>query len=360
MSLDGPHAPALSNQLPFATSDVEGCGGHARVKSEDFEVEEIPAYSPSGEGEHLFLWVEKRDRSTHEVARLLADALGLGVGEVSSAGLKDRHAHTWQALCVPARVEGRVGAFEHPDVRVHWARRHSNKLRTGHLRGNHFRLRVRGVRAPERAGEVLGRLAALGLPNYFGEQRFGLRGDNAPRGRALLEQGGARGVSRFQRRLYLSAFQSHLFNLALAERLESGTLGRALAGDVLKKHPTGGEFLCELPEQEQPRVDAFEVGPAGPLFGPRMRASAGEVAEREAALLAREGIGPELFTRGGGETKGARRLYRVPVEGLQSAFEGEDLCLSFTLPAGSYATGVLRELLKPGAGQGRLEDTESR
>jgi len=353
MEADSGMAPlALGERvlLPYATAELPGCGGEFKSEPEDFEVEELPAYLPSGTGEHLFLWVEKRGHDTPWVARELSRALGIPEREVSYAGLKDRRAITRQLFCVPSKVEPRLSAFSQPDVRVLWAKRHGNKLRTGHLTGNRFRIRIRGVREVSAARAIVERLSAQGLPNYFGEQRFGVRGDNAELGKKLLlGERLPRRPDRFERKLFLSAFQSHLFNRALAERITEGTFDRALEGDVLRKRDTGGLFVCESPQMDQPRVDAFAVSPAGPLFGPKMVPAQGEVALREQALLAAEGVTASDFERGGGETEGGRRPYRIPLAVALEVAEaggGEDLWLSFELPKGSYATGVLRELLK--------------
>jgi tRNA pseudouridine13 synthase len=330
---------------------VPGCGGAFKLSPEDFEVEELPAYLPSGEGEHLFLWVEKRGRDTRELVRALAQAAGVPEGEVGAAGMKDRQAVTRQWLSVPARTEAKLAGFALEGVRVLHQARHGNKLRTGHLRGNRFRLRLRDVRDAGAARESFAQLVARGLPNYFGEQRFGRAGDNAEQGRKLLlGERLARRPDRFQRKLYLSAFQSRLFNAALAQRLQAGTFAAALLGDVLRKEETGGLFVCEAPEVDGPRVAAFEVSPAGPIFGPKMTRAAHAVAEAEAALLAAEGVSmDDLKQRGGGETEGSRRAYRVRLGAPALEPEGGDFWLTFELPRGSYATEVLHELLKDGS-----------
>ena len=340
---------APDSRRPRLTGDVPGCGGAFKLVPEDFEVEELPAYLPSGEGEHLYLWVEKRGRDTREVVKALALALEMDEGEVGVAGMKDRQAITRQLVSVPARHEARLGAFALEGVSVLWTKRHGNKLRTGHLRGNRFQLRLRGVTDVGAARESFARLVARGVPNYFGDQRFGREGDNADFGRLLvLGQRLPRRPDKFQRKLYLSAFQSRLFNRALVERLLAGTFDQALLGDVLRKEDSGGLFVCEAPEVDGPRVAAFEVSPAGPLFGPRMTAAAAGVAEAEARLLVEEGVTLADFQRGGDETQGARRPYRVLLGGASLEQEGEDLRLTFELPKGAYATEVLHELLKDG------------
>lgn len=334
--------------LSFLTHAVPGCGGVFKASPEDFEVEERPAYEPSGEGEHLFLWVEKRGRSTQDVAKALARALGLQERDVSWAGLKDRQAVTRQYFSFPAKkAEALVPTLALPGVTVLSAKRHRNKLKTGHLKGNRFRLVLREVRDVGAAAAALDELRARGVPNYFGEQRFGLGGDNAAKGKAILLAGG-RHRDRFERKLFLSAYQSDLFNRVLARRLDAGTFTTALVGDVLKKHATGGEFVCEAPDVDQPRVDAFEVSPTGPLFGPEMRAPGGEVAAAEAQVLADDGVTAELFRAGGGETLGARRLLRIPLAASLDDAGGGVVRLELELPAGSYATVVLRELFKDG------------
>jgi tRNA pseudouridine13 synthase len=337
----------MSDALPRLTADVPGCGGAFKLVPEDFEVEELPAYQPSGEGEHLYLWVEKRGRDTREVVKALASALGVDEGDVGVAGMKDRQAITRQLISLPARAEARLPEFSLEGVSVLWSRRHGNKLRTGHLRGNRFRLRLRGVKDVGAARESFTRLASRGVPNYFGEQRFGREGDNADFGRLLvLGQRLPRRPDKFQRKLYLSAFQSRLFNRALVDRLCAGTFDTALLGDVLRKEDSGGLFVCEAPEVDVPRVAAFEVSPAGPLFGPKMTAAAHAVAEAEAKLLADEGVTLDDFRRGGDETQGGRRPYRVRLANASLEVEGEDVVLTFELPKGSYATEVLHELLK--------------
>ncbi|MGV3625323.1 MAG: tRNA pseudouridine(13) synthase TruD [Archangium sp.] len=336
------------SSLPFLTAAVPGCGGLFKATPEDFEVEELPAYEPSGEKEceHLFLWIEKRGHSTQEVARALARHCGFPEKDISWAGLKDRHAVTRQYLCAPARfVEPKLDAFSMPGVTVLRATRHRNKLKGGHLHGNRFIITMRGVADVASAQASLDQLVKLGIPNYFGEQRFGLGGDNAVKGKQILLAGG-RHRDRFERKLFLSAYQSELFNRVLARRLTDGTYAKALKGDVLKKVPTGGEFVCAEPEVDQPRVDAFEVSPTGPIFGPEMRRPEADVDALESQVLVEEGIERTLFDKGGNETSGVRRPLRVPLALEEVKADGDVLRLRFTLPAGSYATVLLRELLK--------------
>ncbi|HOX45167.1 MAG TPA: tRNA pseudouridine(13) synthase TruD [Myxococcota bacterium] len=321
--------------------------GMLRTEPEDFEVEELPAYPLSGEGEHLFLWLEKRLRTTDQVVRDLAAGLGVSADEIGSAGLKDRRAVTRQWLSVPARAAERLAGLELAGARVLESRRHGNKLRTGHLRGNRFRLLVRGV-DPGQAPELTARAEELrrrGAPNYFGPQRFGRGLANEAEGRAVLAGRGRR-HDRRGLRFVLNAAQAALFNDLLARRLRADLLSRVLEGDLLLKADSGGQFLCCAPAEDQPRADRFEVHPTGPMFGPKMRAPQGVPASMEAEVLSAAGIGPETFQRFAKLTQGTRRSLRLALPDLELSFEPAGLRLAFSLPAGAYATVVLRELLQ--------------
>ena len=330
------------------TAPLPGTGGRLRTTPDDFEVEEIPAYLPSGQGEHLFLWIEKVGLDTPEAAARIASALGLRADDVSWAGLKDRMARTRQWLSVPARAEPALELLATaPDLRVLQHARHENKLRAGHLRGNRFRIRIRDAERPEAVGPVLERLAAQGLPNAFGEQRFG-RGDTALRGRALvLGERLPRRPNAFERKLYVSAYQALLFNRLLEHRLHAGTLRRALAGDLMRKTDSGGLFVCREPPVDQPRVERGEIAPTGPVFGWKMERPEGEVDAAEQAVLAAEALRLDGFRRLGSIAQGARRAYAVPVNDVRWSIDGSSVELAFTLPAGSYATVLLDEVMKP-------------
>ena len=335
--------------MPLLTPDLPGTSGLVRVALEDFYVEELPLYEPTGEGEHLYLTVEKRGRTTQEVAREIAHRLGAREGDVGTAGLKDKRALAVQRISVLSRASPEEAAsISGNGFRVLAAARHANKLRPGHLRGNRFRVIVRGVAADglTRARAICARLREIGAANLFGAQRFGKFGDNADLGRAiLLREKIVR--DRFLRRLALSALQSELFNRCLAARIADGLFERALLGDVLRKRATGGLFRCEDPAADSARVVAGEIDPAGPLPGHSIFAAQGEALAREKAVLAEAQIEESWFAAGGEEMEGARRAYRIAVEELSVAPAGEAaLLLSFALPKGSYAVSVLREVVK--------------
>ena len=339
--------------VPLLCADLPGTGGLTRVAEEDFRVEELPLYEPVGAGEHLYLTVEKISRTTPEVAGELAQALGARERDVGTAGLKDKRGVTVQRMSVAARLAPEEALqLAGRGWRVLAAARHGNKLRPGHLRGNRFRIVVRGVSAGAlaHAETICARLREQGAANLFGPQRFGKFGDNAELGRRILlrdpaAQKAAR--DRFLRRMALSALQSELFNRCLAARLADGLFGTAIDGDVLKKRATGGLFVCTDPGADAPRVAALEIDPAGPLPGHSLFEARGEALRREQAVLAGSGVDPAWFAAGGQEMEGARRPYRIPVEELRVEPAGADaLVLTFALPKGSYAIAVLREVTR--------------
>ena len=334
---------------PLLTADLPGIGGLIKHLPEDFEVEEIPAYPPSGSGNFLYLWIEKRDLGAEYFARQVARRLGIAVAEVGTAGLKDRRAVTRQMVSVPEGVADRLEALNGEGIRLLEVGRHGNKLRPGHLHGNRFRILIREVEASAEArlAPLLERINHHGLPNYYGPQRFGRDGETLKIGLALLRQETERRVKNpFLRKLALSAAQSALFNHYLGRRLSDGLMRRVLAGDVLAKWPKGGMFVVEDLAGEQARFDAREVVHAGPMFGRKTFAARDEAAAREAAVLAEAGLTPAAFAGFGKLLQGTRRHNLVYAEDLAAVRQPEGVRLSFTLPAGSYATVLLREITK--------------
>nr|WP_221269813.1 tRNA pseudouridine(13) synthase TruD [Deinococcus budaensis] len=325
-----------------ALTDTPGTGGRLRSAAQDFRVEEVPAYPLSGEGEHLYLHLEKTGHTTAHVLRELCAHLGVRDRDVGVAGLKDRHAVTTQWISVPAKYEAGAAAFALEGVRVLEATRHGNKLGLGHLRGNRFVVRVRGAAgSADRAAATLALLTAQGVPNYFGPQRFGLSGLNAEEGLRVL-----RGESRLRdprvRRFLTTSVQSLIFNRFLSLRLERGLFDRLLAGDMAKKHDTGGVFLVEDAGAETPRAQRGEVSATGTLFGKKAKPLTLDAGELEREALAAFGLSPEVFA----SRRGDRRLTRIFPEGAEVHPEEDGYTVAFTLPKGSFATSVLRELMK--------------
>jgi len=321
----------------------------ARLRSqpEDFRVDEIFLYRPTGAGDHTFLHVEKRLCTTEDVARALARFAGVKARDVGYAGRKDRVAVATQWFSVPGLDPLRARDFAPPGVRVLDAARHPHKLRTGQLRGNRFRLVVRdvGVRACAAAAERLERSQRVGMPNRFGEQRFGRDGENVERAKRLLR--GERAVAdRRAARFLISALQAAVFNAALAAR--ETPLDELELGEIAMVHASGGCFVVEDLAREAPRAAAFEISATGPIFGKRLLEPRGAAAERERAALEQFEVFPrDLQLPPGIRLRGARRPLRVrPGDATAEPIDGA-LVLHFSLPPGSYATVLVEELLAP-------------
>ncbi len=337
----------------FLTADLPGIGGILKRCPEDFLVEEVPAYLPTGEGEHLFLWIEKESLSTEQVTRHIARILSFPATDIGVAGLKDRRAITRQFLSIPARYESRVGQIATDGIRILDARRHPHKLRTGHLRGNRFSILVRDVAAgaQSRAEEIRRRVERIGFPNYFGSQRYGFEGETLTLGRHLLRgEKNARDLPasrrKFLLRLALSAVQSWLFDATLAARLSGKLLDTVIRGDVMQVAASGGPFIAEDLAREQERMERKEIVLTGPMFGPKMLQPKFESAVRESHILEQHRIAVSDFERYSKLTSGTRRSMVVHPADLQITPEADGLRFQFTLPSGAYATTVLTEFMK--------------
>lgn len=319
-------------------------GAVVRAVPEDFQVEELPAFEPSGAGEHLLLEIEKRGLTTAEAAGRLARWAGVAPMAVGYAGLKDRHALTRQRFSVhlPARVAPALEGLDGGGLRVLSAHWHARKLPRGALAGNRFTLLLREV-VGERTDieRRLAEIAARGIPNYFGEQRFGRDAGNLEAARRMFA--GQR-VRREQRSLLLSAARSALFNAVLAGRVAAGGWDRGLDGEVWM---LDGSHSLFGPEPETPelreRAGRGAIHPTGPLWGCgalRSQGQAREFESRAAAALADLCAG--LEAAGLRQERRALRV-RVADPGWQWP-AGDRLRLEFTLPAGSYATTLLASL----------------
>ena len=362
--------------LPFVTAELPGIGGSIKQIPEHFIVEEVPLYAAEGSGPHVYINLTRAGWTTRDVAIKLGQYFDVPVRDIGYAGLKDRQALTTQTFSVPG-IDPQTAAARISDqlpFQVNWVRPHHNKLRTGHLLGNRFTIFVADVvpEAAARAAAIADRLLDRGLPNFYGPQRFGRRGDNAVQGyQALLGRGPRQ---RWLRDLVVSAFQAALFNLYLVRRWEAELFFTLVQGDVAKKHATGGLFIVEDPVREQPRFEAREISHTGPMFGSKMMAATGEAGELEARVAAEVALPPGTFKKA--RVEGSRRLGRLLIEGLSISSagphlgvrtpqgEGEEagpldagavvedaeqqtgLWLQFQLPKGAYATNVLREFMK--------------
>ncbi|MBX3439206.1 MAG: tRNA pseudouridine(13) synthase TruD [Planctomycetaceae bacterium] len=338
---------------PYLTSEFPGVGGVLKHVPEDFVVEEIPLYEPCGEGEHLFLWVEKRDLPAELLTQHIARTLGLSRSEVGVAGLKDRRAITRQFVSVPARCADGVPQLETESVHVLRRTLHTNKLKTGHLRGNRFDVVIRESDhdAKQRTQPIIDVLLRSGFPNYYGDQRFGHENETLGLGLDLLtgrksQQDIPWNRRKFLVRLALSSVQSAIFNAVLSERIADGPLGRVLPGDVMLVRKSGGPFVADDLPREQERFEQGETVLSGPMYGVKMRHPTGDAADREARALASFGLSPAHFARWRKLLPGTRRPLVAIAEDLQVEPHESGLQCRFQLSRGDYATVLLREIMK--------------
>jgi len=401
------------NDWPRQLSDFDRLPGVIKADYSDFVVEEIPLYPADGAGTHTYFLVEKAGLSTMQAVHDLAKALNRRRHEIGFAGLKDARAITRQWMSIEHVPPETIQRLSIPRLRILAVTRHHNKLRLGHLRANAFVIKVRQTR-PERLEDLRAALAELerrGVPNYFGTQRFGYRGDTWRVGRSILhgltdeavdlllgrpetedrhdirrarqlyDQGQYAAAARLWPRLfhserrmlkvlertagnrrkalaaidrstlnfYISAYQSHLFNQVVSSRLPSG-LGRLYDGDLAWVHASGAVFRVTAASVEQPRADAFEISPTGPLLGYRMSTPTETAGELEQRALGEEQPPAGAFHRSGLRVKGGRRPLRFPVSqaavALGADHAGPYLEMRFVLPRGCYATALLRELFR--------------
>lgn len=340
----------------------------ARIKTSpaDFVVEEIPAYEPAGDGDHLFVTFRKQGRGTAEVVSDLARGLGIRARDIGVAGLKDKHAVTTQTVSIdrqgakkegegdaakiPSRdeFERRLRALSIDNVTVLDARWHRNKLKTGHLRGNRFTILVREVSDIPTALARFEEISRLGVPNAFGEQRFGPEHRNVARAKEWLS-GRDRGPRDPKaRRFSFSAWQSYLFNQVLAAREQEGTWATVLEGDLAMKHASGGLFPCTDETTDRARALVGEISATGPMLGAAMRWPDGapRAIEDRVVRIALEELGvsedTEFLARLSQLGEGTRRPLRQWVENLAATAEQPDgIRVQFVLPSGTYATTVL-------------------
>jgi tRNA pseudouridine13 synthase len=315
-----------------------------RHQPDDFRVDELLGFEPDGDGEHAWLLIRKRGHNTHWLAAALARLAGIRERDVGFAGLKDRHAETtqWFSVALGGRREPDWRELESDTIRVLRVERHRRKLRRGTLRGNHFMLHLRDLSGD--SGDIrtrLERIKRYGAPNYFGEQRFGR--DNIARARAMFT--GQRRVKQRQRSLYLSAARSLLFNEVLSRRVTLGNWDRGVPGDVMQLAGSNSIFAADIIDADiEQRLERFDIHPSGPLWGCGSLPTSARAQTIEAdSVTACTDLCRGLEEAG---LRQQRRPLRVVVDGLDWELSGTDLVMAFSLPAGSYATVVLREIVR--------------
>lgn len=316
-----------------------------KATAEDFEVHEIMNEGFSGEGEHHLLRVEKRGLNTEDVVKALARALNISAKLISYAGLKDRQALAtqWISIHLPGKDIPPIESLSGAGWRVLEYTRHLKKLRPGYLAGNRFRIWLRDVTDLEDLMQRLTLVKTTGVPNYFGDQRFGREANNLSNAAAML-LGQLRVKDRFLKGIYLSAARSWLFNLILSQRVADQSWNKALAGDVMQLAGSHSIFSIDAAADEiGQRILHKDLSPASPLPGRgKGMVSGAALALIEAVCRPWQDWIQALAQQGVEEAWRANILH---VESLEYQQSGKDLILAFTLPAGAYATTLLREIV---------------
>ena len=327
----------------------------------DFTVEEIPLYEFSGEGEHLVLKVRKKELTTWEMIDIISGFVGIKRKEIGYAGLKDKHAMTIQSISLPAKYEEKIAKFEHPQIKILETVRHDNKIRVGHLKGNRFAIRLKKVLGiqKDKLDYALKWIKDNGVPNYFGNQRFGTDGTNWIDGKKILN-GELKIRDKKTREFLIGSYQSYLFNQWLSKRMElslmlenfseeetesfmklpKGSLKgtkeqpnfyKLLEGDVMMHYPYGRLFEVEELDKEAERFASKDIAPTGLVPGSKTKIASGT------ARILEEAFDEEM------KLYGARRYAWIQVSDVSSKYVEEKAHyeLNFTLPKGCYATNVL-------------------
>lgn len=336
-----------------------------KQSKEDFTVDEIPLYEFTGDGEHLILRIRKKDLSTWDMVEILSNQIGCKSRDIGYAGLKDKNAMTIQYISLPRKFEEQVEQFVHPQIKVLEKMYHNNKIKTGHLKGNKFFIRLKRVQDVHKMKleSALEQIVNYGMPNYFGFQRFGIDGDNYIKGKEIIE-GHKKERNRKLRQMYINAYQSHLFNEWLSKRIEiskiidnfkaneiSDRLGldektikqiqkqphplKLLKGDLMSHYPFGRIFYVEDMESESTKFYQRDRVPTGLLSGKKAKHA------QDDALKFEEEFIHETHEHG------SRRFAWIFPENISSNYKEEKAWfeLSFELPKGSYATELIAELL---------------
>lgn len=334
---------------PIETADLPEVGGHIGLALEDFSVDEVPLYPACGNGDHFYVRLRKQKLTTPELLQIVSRLSGVKERDIGCAGMKDKHAITTQWLSLPGNCPEPTEWALPPGVELLEHTRHTNKLRTGHLFGNRFKLRLIGMKtaALAHADAIAARLQREGLPNYFGAQRFGIQGRNLSSALHLLKNArpGQQHAGRFYSKFNPSVIQSELFNHYTRERLLLGR-DQIFAGETVRLEGSPKTFLVEDASAERARLVAGDLHLTGPIFGSSSRMPIGRAGELLRASLQALNLSEEDIKGFGRDARGSVRDLIVPLTDLTLTHEESALGLEFSLPAGSYATQLIREFTR--------------
>jgi len=321
--------------------------GVLKAIAEDFQVDEVLDIPLAGEGEHLWLWVEKRNLNTEDAARRLAKAAGVPLRMISYAGLKDRQALTrqWFSLHLPGKADPDFSAAQSDALIILKTARHKRKLQRGAHSANGFTLRLTQLQGDHAVLDArLEQIKAHGVPNYFGTQRFAYQGGNLVQARDFASRKELPEARNVRSRL-LSAARSYLFNQVLAARVADGSWQRAQVGDLLAFTDSRSFFPAGEAECNDPRLAILDLHPTGPLWGEGPSPATGAAHEIEQGVAEKEPALRDWLVAAGMAHE--RRILRLPISGLTWHYPEPDILqLEFVLPAGCFATVVVREVVE--------------
>ncbi len=328
--------------LPTAYN-AELVKGDIRTSNSDFRVKEVLAFEPSGEGEHLFLQLEKNGCNTDWVIKQVQKTFGLSSREVGYAGKKDRNSisEQWFSLHLPGK-EVQPSLIESPSITVKNAVRHNKKLRVGSIKENQFEIVVRNL-SSKLDQKALEQIVLRGFPNYFGTQRFGKEFGNLEKANQLLVEG-KKIKNRNLKGLVLSSARSYLFNLQLAKRIEADNWTKVIPGDCINLDNSQSYYHLDKPtNEEQLRIDQADTHICGWLAGKQPSEATTEALAFE--LEAIKGFQPWLLGLNRFNLDSQRRSYRAFAKNLKVTEQGNTASLSFSLGRGCFATSLLKELV---------------
>jgi len=346
------------SQLHFALGQPESTA-RIRQQVEDFQVREQLSFNLDGKGQHVYLFLEKRNLNTDDLAKQLAKFADVKPLAIGYAGLKDRHAVTtqWFSIDLAGKPEPDWAELNSENnstgnsqiIKVIEVARHSRKLKRGAVRYNHFQITLKDFNGDKQ--DLMQRLEFIqrhGVPNYFGEQRFGRNDANLKQAEKLfLEQkqpGKKKRVNRHLRGIYLSAVRALLFNQALSQRVQDKTWNQAIKGDVFMLDGSHSVFTVEaIDEQIIRRVDEYDIHPTGPMWGVGNPMTSHDALSIETQALQPYQVWRDLLVSEG--LKQERRASRIVINKYQYEWQDNNFELQFSLPAGCYATSLLRELI---------------
>ena len=328
----------------FAWSQL-GISAGFKQTPEDFKVDEQLPFELSGSGEHLWLQIRKRSCNTDWLAQQLAKLTSVKSVAVGYAGLKDRHAVTtqWFSIHLPGQPDPDLSVLLSEDIEILQQIRHSKKLQRGALSHNRFEIRLCEVEQHDQIAARCQLIASEGVPNYFGEQRFGRNRDNLIQAERMFADHRSR-LPRHKRSIYLSAARSWLFNEILSQRIQNQSWNRRMDGDVFMLEGKSACFRDDHSPDLDARLQAGELHPCGVMWGDGECMSSGDVFALEQAVAERYPVLSNGLVAARVEQQ--RRALRLIPRNMQWHFEQNDCVLAFDLPAGTYATTVLRELVE--------------